>query len=340
MVSGTRPSLDRLAEAATKADIDSFEAISDALRNRAVAEDRLRPGLLREIAAERCRLTATPAFRDLNARLRDAHAAAERCGDSGRLQTLSAALRRQNAVLLAALRAPEARHELLPGPARALFDAIATGDLPGLGAALRDADPNARYGSRGETALGRALSVERRSPAVLRQLIAAGADPNEGAAGGHAPLHALGIYPRPWEPPEITARLARLLVEAGAALEAETEAYRWTPLHRAVLEGTPPVLEALLALGADPDRPFDDRSEPWFTPGRLPLQIAAADHAMVDCLLRYGARPHALDARGEGVLPYLEGRLGQPLACGGPGGLYRGEVERAIRTIRAWPHPS
>ncbi|MCE8418417.1 hypothetical protein LZ190_06805 [Rhodovulum sulfidophilum] len=337
MVSGIQRDLDRLAEAATRADTDSFEAISAELRNRAVADGGLQPDLLREIAAERCRLTEGPAFRDLNARLRAAHAAAERCGDTGRLQTLSAALRRQNAILLAALRTPEARHELLPGPAQALFDAIATGNLARLGATLRGTDPNARHGSRGETALGRALSVEHRSPAVLRQLIAAGADPNAGSAGGHAPLHELGVYPRPWEPPEITAKLARLLVEAGARIEAKTEAYRWTPLHRAVLEGSPPVLEALLALGADPNRPFDERSEPWFTPGRLPLQIAAADHAMVDCLLRHGAAPQALDARGEGVLPYLEGQLGHHLAFDGLGELYRGEVEIAMRTIRNWP---
>ncbi|MCE8442286.1 hypothetical protein, partial [Rhodovulum sulfidophilum] len=70
MVSGIQRDLDRLAEAATRADIDSFEAISAELRNRAVADGGLQPDLLREIAAERCRLTEGPAFRDLNARLR------------------------------------------------------------------------------------------------------------------------------------------------------------------------------------------------------------------------------------------------------------------------------
>jgi len=228
-----------------------------------------------------------------------------------------------------------------PGRLRlAIFAAIAAGDVARAEACLAGLDVNARHGALAETALYHALSVEARSVEMVRMLLDAGADPNAGMAEGYRPLHAVAAYPWGWEVAATKALLADLLVAAGGDIEARTEGRGWTPLHRAVLEGSADEVEALLRAGADPNAPFDGRSEPWFTAGRLPLQIAGHDTAKVRLLLEYGADPRRTDALGEDTARYLNALIAEHIAHRAEEDAQRAALESSLALVRGWSAPS
>ena len=78
---------------------------------------------------------------------------------------------------------------------------------------------------------------------AVRSLLEGGADANEAQGDGMTALH--------WAARHGDAEMARLLVTAGANVEAGTRIGRYTPLHLASRAGSAPVVEALLATGAD-----------------------------------------------------------------------------------------
>ncbi|XP_047100833.1 protein phosphatase 1 regulatory subunit 27-like [Schistocerca piceifrons] len=84
-------------------------------------------------------------------------------------------------------------------------------------------------------------AVEHGAVGELRALIAAGADVGA-TVGGWTALH--------WAARSGNVEAARLLVGAGAAVDARTEG-GWTPLHVAAANGHTQVAAALLVAGAD-----------------------------------------------------------------------------------------
>ena len=115
---------------------------------------------------------------------------------------------------------------------------------------------------------------------AVRALIADGADVNAAHGDGMTGLH--------WAALNGNGEMARLLIDAGATLEAATRLGAHTPLHVAAKEGHGAVVEILVAAGADPAAATET--------GATPLHFAAAsgDARAVTVLLDHGA---AVDAR-------------------------------------------
>ena len=78
---------------------------------------------------------------------------------------------------------------------------------------------------------------------AVRSLLERGADANEAQGDGMTALH--------WAARHGDGEMARLLITAGANVEAGTRIGRYTALHLAGRAGSAPVVEALLAAGAD-----------------------------------------------------------------------------------------
>ena len=116
------------------------------------------------------------------------------------------------------------------------------------------ADVNARD-DRGTTALLQA--VEAKLPANVAALLEAGADASVLTQGGDTPLHLAAMWPpqsyvRKDDPPDPADTLMVVaLVAAGADVDARNERGE-TPLHLATRNRHQPVVDKLLALGADP----------------------------------------------------------------------------------------
>jgi ankyrin repeat protein len=142
-----------------------------------------------------------------------------------------------------------------------LFEAAALGDLAAL-AALLKADPAEvhAYSFDGWTALH--LAAEHGRIDAVRMLLAAAADPNAGSRSdpGNTPL-SLACSMRG------NAPIALLFLEAGAEVNVHMQYGGQTPLHRAVDTLDEPMIQVLLAHGAD-RMAKDDRGE---TPYRLLL---------------------------------------------------------------------
>ncbi|SIO35811.1 Ankyrin repeat-containing protein [Rhodovulum sp. ES.010] len=325
----------RLENAAREGDFEDFEAICGKVENALAARSGSeRIAARRRVAALRAVLVESPAFLAENDRLGAALAEAEAYGETARARRLSEALFRRGKAIMATMRQPEEEPEPHDEAVQWLFAAIEAGDLGETRARLRDADINARHGEIEATALGRALLVQGRAPEMVSLLLEAGADPSLGVGDGYGALHLVPAYPWGGEQAATTALIAHGLVAAGGDIEATTESYRWTPLHRAVMEGSAQELEALLRAGADPNRPFDGASEPWFTPGRLPLQIAGHDMAKVRLLLDHGADPSARDIEGRDVADYMLSLVAEHIARGTWSDEHRAGLEASLALIR------
>ncbi len=120
-------------------------------------------------------------------------------------------------------------------PFMAAFAALQSGDVAGFDALLR-ADPRLarERGTNGNTLLNLAVSIASKPDAragmsMIEALLAAGADVNEGNDRGWTPLHAAAYANKP--------EIAALLIETGAALDAEAHGAGGTPLIVALFWG-------------------------------------------------------------------------------------------------------
>jgi hemoglobin len=116
---------------------------------------------------------------------------------------------------------------------------------------------------------------------LTRVLVRLGADPNAKETGGHTPLYRAA-----------TGEVARVLVEAGAALDVASGPTAGTPLHQAARTGKVSVAAALLDHGAS----IEARDCKGETPLRRAVNCRKLE--MVQLLIAKGADPLAKDKRG------------------------------------------
>ncbi len=123
----------------------------------------------------------------------------------------------------------------------------------------------------------------RRDPAALRLLLRQGADVNAPQGDGMTALHWAARYDE--------VDQARMLIVAGARLEASTRNGNYTPLHLASRAGSARVVKLLLESGANANAATT-------TGGSTPLHLAAAqgDRQAVAELLAHGAQVDARDS--------------------------------------------
>lgn len=184
-----------------------------------------------------------------------------------------------------------------------LQEALEEGDvLRTQGILARGVDLNAYYGPYDSFPLQWAMRAEDNRVLLVRLLLREGADARFATPEGYTALHGIADHPSAFNPAEL-ARLARTLVAAGADVEARNH-YGWTPLLRAVLEGSADELRALLAVGADACAVYPEQSMPEFTRGQTALRCAIYRPEKVALLLEHGA-----DAREEGLLAHIDAEL-------------------------------
>jgi ankyrin repeat protein len=128
-------------------------------------------------------------------------------------------------------------------PFMAAFAALQSGDVAGFAALLR-ANPRLanERGTNGNTLLNLAVSFSGRpgwqgGVAPIKTLLAAGSDVNDGNDRGWTPLHAAAYANQP--------QVAALLIEKGAALDAEAHGAGGTPLVAALFWGHREVADLL-----------------------------------------------------------------------------------------------
>ncbi|HSA58006.1 MAG TPA: ankyrin repeat domain-containing protein, partial [Gemmatimonadaceae bacterium] len=121
----------------------------------------------------------------------------------------------------------------------------------------------------------------RRDTAAVRQLLKQGADVNAAQNDGMTALH--------WVAQHGDAAAAKMLIYAGARLEAATRNGNYTPLHLATRAGRGPVVKVLLDAGANANATTTSG-------GATPLHFAAAQGSVeaITALLAHGA---AVDVR-------------------------------------------
>ena len=120
----------------------------------------------------------------------------------------------------------------------------------------------------------------------VRALLQQGADVNAAQGDGMTALH--------WAADRGDLEMARMLVYAGAGLDAVTRKAEYTPLHLASRAGHAAVVRALLEAGSDP-------AAPTGSGGATPLHLAAAagDAEAVAALIEHGADVDAREERAE-----------------------------------------
>ena len=132
--------------------------------------------------------------------------------------------------------------------------------------------------------------------ATVELLLRLGVDPNITDAGGHTPLYCLGNECR--EKAGVTA--VRILVQAGANVDAQDGVKHCTALHMAARRGSVDVAQALLDCGAN----IEARDSLGDTPLRRSVNCDRVSVARL--LVSRGADVHSKGSRG--ITPWLAAR--------------------------------
>jgi uncharacterized protein len=121
-------------------------------------------------------------------------------------------------------------------------------------------------------------AAQKQDAAALKKLIAQGADVNFAQGDGMTALH--------WAAEHGDSAMTTALLRAHANVKAATRIGAYTPLELASRSGSPAVVKALLAAGADPNRPDATGAT------ALHLAAAAGNPDAVSALLEKGANPN------------------------------------------------
>lgn len=143
----------------------------------------------------------------------------------------------------------------------------------------RDRSCATLVGTRGQTLLHEAAALGE--PELAAGLIRCGAEASAPEDEGHTPLYRAS-----------TGEVARVLLAAGAAVDATSGPTRGTALHQAARHGFTSVAQALLDHGAAVDAPDARKQTP------LHRAVNCRKIEMVRLLIRHSADPHAADYRG------------------------------------------
>ena len=122
-------------------------------------------------------------------------------------------------------------------------------------------------------------AAQNRDAATVKKLIAQGADVNVPEGDGMTALH--------WAAEHGDSAMTMALLRAHADVKATTRIGSYTPLELASRTGSPAVVKALLAAGADPNRPDASGAT------ALHLAASAGNPEAVSALLEKGANPNA-----------------------------------------------
>jgi ankyrin repeat protein len=186
----------------------------------------------------------------------------------------------------------------------------------------------------GSTPLMHAASCMGRDVAVIRELLDAGATVNRQTDEGNTALHfAIDVN---GEANLNSREVIELLVAAGADLNLRQH-YGWTPLLRAVVEGTLAEVDALLAAGANPNVALPVDTLPACNSGLTALMAAVTNaygEDVIASLLRAGADPQARNAGGATFSEYLDGLLAEY-----PSGDFSVKVRRCREVFRRHTAP-
>lgn len=125
-------------------------------------------------------------------------------------------------------------------------------------------------------------AAKDRDAATVKKLIAQGADVNVPEGDGMTALH--------WAAEHGDSAMTGALLHAHANVKATTRIGSYTPLELASRSGAPAVVKALLAAGADPNRPDASGAT------ALHLAAAAGNPDAVSALLEKGANPNARES--------------------------------------------
>ena len=139
-------------------------------------------------------------------------------------------------------------------------------------------------------------AARRGDAEAVRSLLRAGADANASAGDGMTALH--------WAADAGHLEIAKVLMYAGANVDAATRLGNYTPLHLAARQGHGPLVEALLEGGADADATTTSG-------GSTALHFSAGSGSAeaVTALLRHGARVNARESsRGQTPLMFAAGK--------------------------------
>src|SRR6476646_8483026 len=125
-------------------------------------------------------------------------------------------------------------------------------------------------------------AAQNRDAAAVKKLIAQGADVNVAEGDGMTAIH--------WAAEHGDSAMTMTLIRANADVKATTRIGYYTPLQLASRTGSPAVVRALLAAGADPNRPDANGAT------ALHLAAAAGNPDAVAALLEKGANPNARES--------------------------------------------
>lgn len=155
----------------------------------------------------------------------------------------------------------------------------------------------------GFTPLMCAASSMERTSQLVQTLIDAGANVNAVTEEGYTALHMMIDVNGPTGTGDTPGQIARLLINAGANTEVRQH-WGWTPLMRAVVEGTADELRALVNVGADVNKTFPADTLPEFMCGRTTLMATIAQPEKTNILLNGDVNLSATDAHGQTALEY------------------------------------